>query len=208
MTSDVPLACACRSVLGIARDVAPETGNRVVCMCDDCQAYAHHLGAGPILDANGGTDIFQLTPSQITITHGSEHLRLLRLTPKGLLRWYAGCCNTPIANTLTSPRMPFVGMPHTFMDHESAGRTRDEVLGPPVAWVHARWGKGELPDRAHPRFPIGLLVRTLRLLLGAWLAEKHRPSPFFDARTGAPVVDPTVLTAEQREALRAQVEGP
>ena len=106
MSTEVPLKCSCGSVQGVARDVSPKTGNRLVCMCDDCQAYAHHLGrAEHILDRNGGTEVFQLTPSQLTLTEGREHLRCLRLKEKGLMRWYAGCCNTPVANTLASPGM-------------------------------------------------------------------------------------------------------
>lgn len=95
---------------GVALNVRPSSGNRLTCMCDTCQAYAHHLGqADKILDQYGGTDVFQMTPSQLSITEGIENLRCLRLEGRGVLRWYAGCCNTPVANTGHLPRCPLSG---------------------------------------------------------------------------------------------------
>ena len=42
--TNVALSCTCGKVRGTARDVDPAYGNHIVCMCDDCQTYAHHLG--------------------------------------------------------------------------------------------------------------------------------------------------------------------
>lgn len=109
MTSQthVSLQCRCGSLQGQALVPAPSVKYRIVCLCDDCQAYAHFLGqAGKILDANGGTDISPFPPSHIQLTHGGENLRCMRLSPKGMDRWYAGCCNTPIGNTLQSKKTP------------------------------------------------------------------------------------------------------
>ena len=92
MSTRVDLRCQCGAVRGLANTVAPDTGMHVVCMCDDCQAFAHFLERDDVLDASGGTAIFQLRPAQLEITAGREHLRCMRLSEKGLLRWYAGCC--------------------------------------------------------------------------------------------------------------------
>lgn len=173
-------------------------------MCDDCQAYAYWLErADDILDENGGTAVFQMTPAQLKLVEGREHLRCVRLSDKGLMRWYAGCCNTPIGNTLASAKMPFIGVFHLVMDHARDGRTAEEALGPVRARVQARWGRGELPADAHPRAPLGLILRSVRLLLRGWLRGGHAPSPLFDPLTGKPVAEPTVLTPEARERLRA-----
>ena len=197
---DVSLKCHCGAVRGRATSVNPAAGFRIVCMCDDCQAYAYHLGrSDEVLDANGGTDIFQLTPAQLTLTQGTENLRCLRLTERGLLRWYAGCCNTPIANTLASAKMPFAGVPHTFMDHAADGQSRDEALGPVVARVQGRFGKGEMPEGTHRRAPFGAFGRIAKNLFLGWLRGKHRPSPFFDPSTGHPTVEPSVLSRTERE---------
>jgi hypothetical protein len=185
-------------------DVSPETGNRIVCYCDDCQAYAHFLGRFDVLDAHGGTDIFQMTPAQLRITAGVECVRCLRLTDKGLVRWFAGCCKTPMANTVASPRVPFVGVVHCFMDHAAHGRSRDDVLGPPVGFVQGRFAPGGVPPHAHSRAPVGLVVRAARLLAGAWIAGKSRPSPLFDPATGALIARPQVLAPGERERLRTR----
>src|SRR5713226_4481912 len=118
MTMNVQLKCNCGALRGVASGISKSSGNRIVFMCDDCQAYAHFLGrAKEILDDNGGTDVFPVTPSNLKITHGIENLKCLRLTDKGMIRWYAGCCKTPIANSMPSPRAPFAGVIHTIMNH-------------------------------------------------------------------------------------------
>jgi hypothetical protein len=201
MSAQLPLRCRCGLVRGTATDVSPRTGTRLFCYCDDCQAYARFLARQDVLDAHGGTEIFHLTPSQIAITEGEEHLRCLRLSPKGMLRWFAGCCNTPIGNTI-SARLPFVGLVDCFIDHAADGRSRDEALGPPVR-IHGRFARGGGgPDGTHPSASMGLLARSVGHLVRAWLAGKGRPSPFFDDTTGVPCVAPRVLTPTEREGLR------
>jgi len=122
----IPLACRCGDMAGSAADITPTSGNRIVCCCTDCQAFAAWLGpdAGA-LDAFGGTDIYQAPASSIAIDRGQDRLRSMRLSEKGLIRWYAGCCNTPIGNTVNA-RLPFVGLIHTFIDLDD----RDAVPGP------------------------------------------------------------------------------
>lgn len=205
MPTDLPLQCACGSVRGTAIDVSPQRGNRLVCMCDDCQAFAHWLERAPqVLDDNGGTDIYQMTPAQLRITEGADQVRCMRLSSKGLMRWYAGCCKTPIANTLASPRAPFTGVVHAFMDHQGDGRSRGEVLGPVRVRVQGRFGRGELPPGTHPRAPLGFILRFMGRLLGGALRRAHRPSPFFDD-AGRPVAPPTILSESERQRLRERV---
>jgi hypothetical protein len=109
----------------MAHGVTPQIGNRCVCYCDDCQAFPKALGRPDVLDANGGTDIFQLSPARIEFTHGVDLVACLRLTEKGLVRWYASCCNTPIGNTLTTGSIPFVGLICSFVPEAVTG-----TLGP------------------------------------------------------------------------------
>lgn len=202
MVQDILLRCACGSVRGRAADVSAARGNRLVCLCDDCQAYAHWLEqAERVLDGDGGTEVFQLTPAQLTLTTGHDQVRCVRLSTKGLLRWYAGCCRTPIANTLASSAMPFAGVVHTFIDlgdDEALDR-----LGPVLARVQGRFAPRGVPPGAHARAPLSLIVRSVRQLAAGWWAKAHRPSPFFDD-AGQPVVTPTVVAANEREALRAR----
>ena len=129
MPADVPLRCACGTVRGVARGLSPTRGHRVVCYCDDCQRFAHFLGAAQtILDPHGGTDIFQTSPARLEITAGGDLLACLRLRPRSnVLRWYAGCCRTPIGNTPADPRFVLVGVIHACMDFAAVGRTRDDA---------------------------------------------------------------------------------
>jgi hypothetical protein len=43
MSKSAMLHCSCREVRGVVTDVSPKTVNRVVCYCDDCQAFLHQL---------------------------------------------------------------------------------------------------------------------------------------------------------------------
>src|SRR5690349_22143392 len=98
-----PLQCECGKIKGVLND--PRSANHVVCYCNDCQAFAHVLGkAEQVLDQHGGSEIFQVLPKNLTFTQGIESLASLRLTDKGLIRWYASCCRTPIGNTLATPK--------------------------------------------------------------------------------------------------------
>ena len=69
--ADLPLRCSCGDVRGNVRDVTPYSDMRVVCYCNDCQAFARALGReDAILDTWGGTDILQVIPPRIEITQG------------------------------------------------------------------------------------------------------------------------------------------
>ncbi|MFW2543601.1 DUF6151 family protein [Primorskyibacter sp. 2E107] len=158
-----------------------EAGTHLACYCKDCQTYVNHLDqAARFLNDNGGTELVQTVPSKIRILAGADQLRSLRLTPTGLLRWYAGCCNTPIANTLNTPGFPFVGM---VLPVGAQG------FGPLVAEVQTTAAK--TPVRAHGkvRMGLGLLSRALM----AKLRDGGKSSPFFDA-AGAPVVAPVIVS--------------
>lgn len=201
MSNSIPLCCSCGKLRGTLCNASPSGGNRIICMCDDCQAFAHFLGAGEtVLDANGGTDIFQTTPSQVGLTEGIEHLSCMRMSPSGTLRWYAGCCKTPIANTTAKPGVPFVGLIHKFVDHEEDGQSRDERLGPPLARIMGRYGHGQLAANAHVKLPVGLLFRSAWFILGAKLSGKTKPTPFFDAAR-KPSVEPMVVSKDERKTL-------
>jgi Family of unknown function (DUF6151) len=195
----IRLRCRCGAVAG-QLDTATG-GLRAVCYCDDCQAYAHALARPDVLDAWGGTDIWQTAPSQVTITQGAGQIRCLRLAEQGLMRWHTGCCSTPIGNGLASARMPFIGLVHAFMELDPSAR--DAVLGPPTR-LQGRYATGPVPWPVHPKVPLRLMARTMLFLLRGRLSGRDRPTPFFDA-AGRPVVVPRVLGAAERQALRARV---
>src|SRR5438034_9137168 len=105
----VELRCRCGEVQGWLTNPSAQSVNRVICYCDDCQAFQYHLGRPDLLDVHGGTDIVQVAPAAFSFARGTDRIAGLRLAPKGLYRWYASCCKTPLGNTV-SAAIPFVGI--------------------------------------------------------------------------------------------------
>jgi len=105
MPTDIPLRCACGEIRGTALAASPTTGSRVICYCNDCQAFARFLGRPGVTDEHGGTDIYQLAPGRVRFTAGAEALR----------------------NTMGAG-VPFVGLIHTIMDLAEGG-AHDQALG-------------------------------------------------------------------------------
>lgn len=154
--------------------------SRAICSCGDCQAYARILKSDrEILDSQGGTEIIALYPNQIHLDSGIENLKCLRLSEKGLFRWYAGCCHTPIANS-PGPGMPFAGVVHNIVDLREHERT--EVFGP----IFMRFSKASLK----------LIATTLPFLLKGYWKKTYWPSPFYFP-DGKPRVKPEIVRREE-----------
>ena len=195
---NLPLRCRCGYVRGIAREVSSARGFRFVCYCKDCQAFARILGRPDVLDSAGGTDIFQMPPSRVEVTAGADALCRLSLSGK-VLRWYADCCRTPIANTAAGPRFPVVALIHSFMDQTPHSPSLDALLGPPLCRIYERSAIGPLPMNAAP--PPSFRVSTNRAtkILGWWVRGLGQPNPFFDGRTNAPRCVPHVPTSSHHQ---------
>ena len=198
MNASAELRCRCGEVHAVVTNPSPRTVNRVICYCDDCQAYAHQLGRADLLDRNGGTDIVQVAPASLTFVQGQDKIAAVRLSPKGLYRWYARCCNTPVGNTV-SPSIPFVGLVAQTFARD--GQTPDQLFGRPVGAILGKFATGDVPKEVQGT-SFGLIFRALRLVLSWRVSGKVWPHPFFDQATREPRYPITVLTREQREALR------
>lgn len=188
-----PIQCRCGQLRGLLQATRPR--NRCVCYCADCQAFARHLGTPGVLDAQGGTDIVQLPSSHLVFTHGAQHLACLRLTDKGLLRWYSSCCRSPIGNTPADRKLAFVGLIHTAL----RGAPLDEAFG----LVTMRVGVGSALGVEKPKATglLGGVAKAVAIIARGRLGGGWRDSPFFDA-SGAPVAPPQVLTAAELAAAR------
>ncbi|HET7608433.1 MAG TPA: DUF6151 family protein [Gammaproteobacteria bacterium] len=194
MNDTAKLSCRCGKVSGRVIDASPQAASRIVCYCDDCQAFLHHLGRADLLDAHGGTDVVQVAPASVAFDRGAEQIVGLRLTPKGLYRFYAACCNTPLGNTL-SPAIPFVGIV------AQAFEDADRSFGKPVGAILGKFAVGT-PPAGSTRMNLPLLASAVRKVLGWRLRGKAWPHPFFDRETRKPIRPITVLTNDEREALR------
>jgi hypothetical protein len=195
-----PIRCTCGAVKGeleLSRDI-----NRCLCYCKDCQAFAHFLGrAGEILDAQGGTEVIHTAPRRIRLMEGREKLACVRLTDKGMLRWYASCCKTPLGNTLASPGMSFVGLVHSCLG--AAPRPLDEVFGP----MHMRVNGASAIGIPKPRdeHVLGAIVQLVGMMARERLNGGYRQTPFFTV-TRQPVATPRVLSVGERLELSHAVD--
>ncbi|MGH1412175.1 MAG: DUF6151 family protein [Pelagimonas sp.] len=178
--------CQCGTMKWHINDGAQ--GRHVMCYCADCQSEIRHLHQEDSYLKNGGTQIFQTLPSDFVFDDGLDQLALMRLGPKGLLRWYAKCCNTPIANTLPAPTLPFVGVVLP-TGHDHFGR------------ISAYANTEAASVKVRQRGVVGAIYSLFFRAAKSALTGTGKNTPFFDANK-APIVEPTVLTLEQREAAR------
>lgn len=194
-----PVSCSCGKLKG--RLEQTQGVNRGLCYCADCQAFARFLKRdAEILDERGGTDIVQTVPKHLIFTEGLEHLACMRLSPKGLLRWYAACCNTPIGNTLPNFKFSFVGLVHNCLAEESV--SLDQAFGPKRMQLNTQSALGQPKPET-----FGLLQAIPRLagmLLKTRLDGSYKRSPFF-TDAGEPIVTPKVLSLQERQALKSAV---
>lgn len=192
--TDLNLSCRCSKLQGRVADIEHRSGERARCFCRDCQSYAHYLGAADItLDEHGGTGMYLTTPVGISLTQGADQLACLQLSPKGPLRWYAKCCNTPIANTIRNSKIPFVSLPLAGIQNDVEASLGNKEVGVFAQDAH---GTPQAPG-THDAMPLSASLRVaLRLLLGR-LKGHHKNSLFF-SNTGHPVRVPHILSREER----------
>lgn len=205
VSADLPIRCSCDATLGVLRSISPRTANRGRCYCDDCQTFAHFLGrANEVLDEHGGTQVLQTSPKRFELHRGREQVACVQLRPDGLLRWYTKCCGTPLGNTLRKPWVPFVGVIEACVRDRPDRRTVDEVAGPVVGSVYRQYARGDrnrLPQGQAGT--VGMSLRVLRIVLGAFLRREHRRSPFFDQASRQPSVKPYVLSPSELSEVEA-----
>lgn len=193
----LPLRCRCGSIEGFVASTGRAA--RAICYCRDCQSYARFLGKPErTLDAQGGTDVIATVPQLVSFKHGVEKLRCMSLSEKGILRWYAGCCKTPIANTARDAKLPYVGLVHECIGGSAA---LDAVVGPAKVRVNTKSAIGTVA--ATPGATLLAVTRIMSNVWGSRLSGKYRETPFFDMATLQPIVEPLVISKEERQRLRA-----
>lgn len=199
MMNTATMSCRCGKVRGRVVDAAPGNANRMICYCDDCQAYLHYLKRSDLLDEHAGTDIIQVAPATLAFEQGEENIEGVRLSPKGLFRWYARCCHTPLGNTMT-PGIPFVGI------SASTFARPDDMFGRPTGGTQAKFAVGT-PPPGFEKLKVGLVFGAFVKVLAWRLRGKVWPHPFFERASRAPSRPVHVITKAERDALR-QLCGP
>ncbi|NNU16949.1 hypothetical protein HK107_11525 [Parvularcula sp. ZS-1/3] len=202
--SELTYSCSCGQVTGTLSEAAPDKGTRVCCYCTDCQAFEEFLGkSDEVLNEKGGADIYQTLPHRMSFLTGTEHLKAVRMTDGRLVRWYAGCCNTPIGSTADTPDMPIIGfLAHPFLrangelaDH-AFGQTRGALFGK-EAWSPPEGKKASLP---------GMVLTFMARVIGARLSGKTGPNPFFD-EAKQPLAEPRLISPEERAEIDARLKA-
>ncbi|WP_220132892.1 MULTISPECIES: DUF6151 family protein [Ramlibacter] len=192
-----PLRCQCGAIEGFL--TSPGAAGRAVCYCRDCQAFARYLGTPEgILNDQGGTDIIATLPRHVHLTKGAERLLCVRLSDKGMLRWYASCCRTPIGNTPPDPKLPYVGLVRTCLPGTPS--ELDGAFGPARVSLNTGSANGQVsPTRIAAFFAI---LKIMRNVLGARLSGAFKENPFFRPGSAVPIVVPHVLKPDERHVLR------
>ncbi|WP_298847416.1 DUF6151 family protein [uncultured Ruegeria sp.] len=182
-------SCTCGQLTGHISDRGVRLGTHVECFCHDCRAAQLYFGQPD--PAPGPVDIFQMAPDEIEIDSGEQFLSAMKLSPKGMLRWYASCCNAPLATTPPKPNLPFAG----FIADRITGDV--SALGPITT-------RGFVPQpnskQKHEKVRFAVFG-LLRRALGSRLSGRWKNTPFFDHETGKATVTPNVISKDERAAL-------
>ena len=192
----IALRCQCGKLRGEIN--LDGVATRAICYCKDCQAYARFLSSPPrLLDAAGGIDIVPTLPAALRFTQGIEQLACMSLGEKGLYRWYARCCRTPVGNTPRTPKLSYVGIPRALFDAPDA--LIDQQLGPARTTLNTESARS--PVAATPVRVAWAVARIGKMIWGARLSGRYLNNPFFDPASRKPVCVVQVLSGAERAAL-------
>lgn len=191
------LRCSCGAVVWNLNETSPPSGVCYICHCDDCQVFAHFTEHPErVLDANGGTEAYQLPASQVNISKGLEHLACIHVTSRRLLRWHCSICKTPVANTYNNSKLSFISIPLC----GAIASERDEILNPSSGHVWTKFGKGDLSKLEKYSIP-RILWRMISRIVRARVSGDYRNNLFFDKYSGEPISKPYSLSADERHDL-------
>lgn len=193
--------CDCGSVHGTIESKHLK-GYRAICLCDDCQAYAHYIQRPDVLDVNGGTDIIPVMPSHYTLQTGTDKLKCVRLTDKGMFRWYASCCNSPMGNSMNSQAIPYIGVPARVFAKKYSVVQIEKEFGPVRERMQAQFAKGPLPPLSQKTVSFSFMLRAMKLIAFAFFTGSGKPSPFFK-KDGELISEPYILSESERNSLRS-----
>ncbi len=201
MSVDLSISCTCGKLEGRLKAISPDMGARYVCHCRDCQAFVHFLGRqSDVLDQNAGTCVFQIRPSRLSLLRGIDQLQCVRLTAKPTLRWYAGCCNSPLFNTTSSGRYPFLSV----ICHCADPDWRDDAMGPVRGHLSAAEAVGDMAGKTEAG-GTGMLLGVVYRMLCERLSGRYKDTPLFDPVTGEPVAVPAIMDPSDRARLDASI---
>lgn len=192
------IQCQCGSFRAKLSHFPTQTPGRMVCYCDDCQTYLHFLKKQNLLDENGGTEIVPVYPINFHITAGAHHVRGVRLSNNGLYRWYASCCQTPIANT--QAQLPWIGLLAGMLPYKNQ-QERTQNLGKVKNRVLGKFAHGQPPLDTSSKFRLRDFLGLMPFILKGLLLGKSKNHPFLPPPKFEPIADVYVLSTEERQSI-------
>ena len=191
--------CQCGALKGLVSE--PHRALRGMCYCKDCRAYSNHLGSTHFThDSQGGAEFVATLAKHVTFHEGTQHLACMSLSKAGLLRWYASCCRTPIANTARNWKLPYVGLLGSCL------RTGPEAFERSFPRLHMRVNTGSAKETP-PSLVFGTVVSLMGFMPRVMLSGvdgTYKQTPFFASPAGEPTVQVVVLSeAERKHAYSA-----
>lgn len=199
------IQCECGKFKAEIKNFPQNTAGRCVCYCDDCQTYLHFLGKANLLDSAGGSEIIPVYPSDFKILQGQEVLSCVRLSSKGLFRWYTSCCKTPIGNVL--PKFPWVGTLNRAYSIKEPNYL-EKTLGNIKSRIYGKYARGTPPKDTSQTMNFKNVKVVLPFVVKGFLTGKAKNSPFFEKDGVTPITVPKVLTPEERNQIRGTIGFP
>ena len=156
----------------------------VICRCRDCVAAVRHLTG----ERRDHVDLLIASPADFSYVSGAQHLKALHLTPRGIHRVYATCCNTPMHSVARPQHLAFASL---YTD-----RLNDPSLaGPVVADIHDS-RSGTLKHKGMARIVYGVASRAIAAhLRGTW-----RQGPFFGSDRSFVLPSELISAADKAKA--------
>ncbi len=186
--SKVKIHCDCHNVQIQLENFPKSCAGRIVCYCDDCQKYLRKIDREELLDSYGGSEIIPIHPGCFNITQGQENLICYSLSPRGLRRWTAKCCNTPIVNTTSS--LPWMGLSNAVF--ENSRLNREKELGEIKVRVMGKFMHGKPPFKVSQKVKFLDLFKLSSYLIKGLLFKDLRRNPLFQ-EDGSTTIFPVVL---------------
>ena len=186
------ISCDCGSFKARLKSFPKNTPGRLVCYCRDCQSFLHRIKRADVLNAFGGTEVIPAYPKEMELLSGAGNLKCYRLTPQGMYRWTAGCCNSPIANTRRN--FPWGGIFYTAYTAHNPDALNE--LGDIKASIFGRDALQGAPGRISDKIVFREMLVVMPFVIKGKILKMHQASPFFESDGKVPISEPVILDGE------------
>lgn len=183
------ISCDCGSFVANLKSFPKNTPGRLVCYCDDCQAYARKLKRTDVLDLYGGTEVIPVYPKEIEVIQGLDKLKCYRLTKHGTYRWATSCCNSPIVNT--RPGFPWAGIFHTAYTNQNP--TALSELGEIKCRIYGKYALDGAPFIISEKIAFRDKLVVMPFIVKGKILGMGKKSPFFESDNLTPICEPEIL---------------